>query len=64
MTDFDGDFLAWCKNIVYDHQVAKCDITVRQTPNIFSNLPSLYNVYCINVYCFGIVSVNFLLNLL
>ena len=69
VTDFDGErfmiqvrLLAGYKNLVHDNQVAKCDITVCQTPNVFFNSPSLYTVYCITVYCFDIVSVNCLLN--
>ena len=65
MTDFDGKrfmiqvrLLAGCKNIVRDNQVAKCDITVCQTPKFFFNSPSLYSVHCITVYCFDKVSVN------
>ena len=47
MTDFDGErfmikvrFLAVWKNLVHENQVTKCNVTVHQTPHVFSDSPS------------------------
>ena len=69
MTDFDGErFMFYSllrgENHFTTSGEARYDITIRQTPDVFSNSPGLYTVYFINVRCFDMVYVNFLLNLL
>ena len=46
MTDFDGEkfkiyvrLLATRKNLVHVNRMAKCGVTVRQTPHVFSDSP-------------------------
>ena len=48
MTDFDSErfailvkLLAARKNRVHDNHMAKCDVTVRKTPHVFSDSPGI-----------------------
>ena len=49
MTDFDGErfmikvrLLAACNNLVHDNRMDNCDVTVCQTPHVFSDSPGIY----------------------
>ena len=37
--------LAARKNLFHDNRVAKCDVTVRQTPHVISDSPGIMNFF-------------------